>query len=395
MLTLSNTLPHVVTSQSQRHLSRLLLASRALSTVAGRRAKRVASFPPLGFSSSSFSKSFSRCFSTSPESQESEDEKDKDGFPYHHRIWAAGNLPDVWTTRFIDREDEKHSVLSKIEDQENSSGRLKTQQLGVLSDDPATDMELLTQNYSATSLASALRDREEALQQAAVLAADGEIEQLKKFLAIFHPKLVLDRRLRRRSFELLERLDDHALEWIRKRLMRMPRNVVSAHAKRAGVVIALCTVEGVPCILLEKRAPNLRAHPDEVCLPGGMVCEISDDTIVATCLREMREEIGGLPSIVNVLGVYRMNWGDLHHLVGVAVTPVVCFLGELPINLYPNPDEVSQVFTVSLRALAEPSSWLHKEHLAPIFLGGPHAIWGLTGYILDRFRKDLLRPNRK
>ena len=125
-----------------------------------------------------------------------------------------------------------------------------------------------------------------------------------------------------------------------------------------------------------------------------MVCEISDDTIVATCLREMREEIGGLPRTVNVLGVYRMNWGDLHHLVGVAVTPVVCFLGELPLNLHPNPDEVSQVFTVSLRSLAEPSGWLHKEHLAPIFLGGPHAIWGLTGYILDRFRKDMLRPNR-
>ena len=69
-----------------------------------------------------------------------------------------------------------------------------------------------------------------------------------------------------------------------------------------------------------------------------MVCEISDDTIVATCLREMREEIGGLPRTVNVLGVYRMNWGDLHHLVGVAVTPVVCFLGELPLKLHPNPD---------------------------------------------------------
>eukprot|EP00977_Amphora_coffeiformis_P020588 scaffold8374_cov175-Amphora_coffeaeformis.AAC.27 len=108
----------------------------------------------------------------------------------------------------------------------------------------------------------------------------------------------------------------------------------------------------------------------------------------------MKEEIGGLPSIINVLGVYRMNWGDLHHLVGVAVTPVVCFLGELPLQLHPNPDEVSQVFTVSLRSLAEPKFWVHKEGLAPMFLGGPHAIWGLTGYILNRFSKDILRPNR-
>lgn len=240
-----------------------------------------------------------------------------------------------------------------------------------------------------------LRDREESLQQASVLASEGRFEELQQFLKIFHPKLVLERRLRRRPLDLIDRLDDHALEWMRKQLMRMPRNVVSAHAKRAGVVIALCTVGGVPCVLLEKRSAKLRAHPAEVCLPGGMVCEVSDDTIVATCLREMREEIGGLPSVVNVLGVFRCNWGEVHHLVGMAVTPVVCFLGELPDDLHPNPDEVSQIFTVSLRSLAEPSYWLHKEGLAPMFLGGPHAIWGLTGYILERFRKDLLRPNRK
>jgi ADP-ribose pyrophosphatase YjhB (NUDIX family) len=326
--------------------------------------------------------------------QEETSSSSSSSIPHHHRIWESGGPSQIWTERFIDREDEE-DILQHIEEQEFQGARMKAQQLGVLSDDPATDMELLTQNYSARSLASALRDREEALQTASVLAANGQIKELQKFLEIFHPQHVLDRRIRRRPLELLERLDDHALEWIRKHLMRLPRSVVTSHAKRAGVVLALCTVHGVPCVMLEKRAAHLRAHPDEVCLPGGMVCEIADDTIVATCLREMREEIDGLPETVNVLGVYRMNWGDLHHLVGIAVTPVVCYLGELPVNLYPNPDEVSQVFTVSLRSLAEPSNWLHKEHLAPIFLGGPHAIWGLTGYILDGFRKDILRHNRK
>jgi 8-oxo-dGTP pyrophosphatase MutT (NUDIX family) len=314
-------------------------------------------------------------------------------FPSYHRVWTADNKTEVWTQRLVDREDEDE-LLRKIEDQELDGGRLKARQLGVLHEDPATDMEQLTENYTATSLASALRDREEALQQASVLAARGDVEELQQFLKIFHPKLILERRVRRRPLKIMETLDQHALEWIRKKLMRMPRNVVSAHAKRAGVVIALCTVNGVPCVMLEKRSPHLRAHPDEVCLPGGMVCEIADDTIVATCLREMREEVGGLPEIVNVLGFFRCNWGDVHHLVGMAVTPVVCFLGELPERLHPNPDEVSQVFTVSLQSLAEPSYWSHKEGLAPMFLGGPHAIWGLTGYILDRFRKDLLRPNR-
>lgn len=52
-------------------------------------------------------------------------------------------------------------------------------------------------------------------------------------------------------------------------------------------------------------------------LPGGMVCSVADKTIVETCLREMKEEIGGLNfdyhsddggSGISVLGVLRCNW---------------------------------------------------------------------------------------
>lgn len=168
----------------------------------------------------------------------------------------------------------------------------------------------------------------------------------------------------------------------------MPSNV--------GVVIPLCIQNGVPSLLLEKRSPHLRAHPDEVCLPGGMVCSINDSTIVSTCLREMKEEIEGLDmNIVQVLGVLRCNWGEVHHLVGVAVTPVVCFLGEIPDadELRPNTDEVAKVFTIPLTDLLESSLWVHKEDLAPIFIGGPEVIWGLTGYILEKFVKDIILPN--
>ena len=79
--------------------------------------------------------------------------------------------------------------------------------------------------------------------------------------------------------------------------------------------------------------------------------------------------------------------------MGVAVTPVVCFLGEVPSTLAPNPDEVAEVFTVPLAALLQRHLWVHRENMAPVFLGGPYVIWGLTGYILDRFHKDILLPN--
>jgi nudix motif 8 len=307
----------------------------------------------------------------------------------------GGVVASVWKERVADRQSTSLSeIVQRISAQELRGGRLRLRQYGVLHEDPATDMELLTQNYTVAAVASALRDREDSLQMAAVLASEEKWDELRDMLSIFHPKYVLQRRSQRRL--LGETLNSHSLELIRKALMRMPRTVTQAHSRRAGVVLALCSVDGVPSLLLEKRSPHIRAHPDEVCLPGGMVCNMNDRSIVATCLREMKEEIGGLShQHVQVLGILRCNWGEVHHLVGVAVTPVVCYLGELPDRLIPNESEVAEVFTIPLEALMDKSLWVYKEGLAPIFLGGPHVIWGLTGYILDRFYKDILLPNSR
>lgn len=315
------------------------------------------------------------------------------GAPPSQLVWTAkSDEPHVWTQSVADGQS-LGNVLDRIERQEWQGGRLRARQLGVLHEDPATDMELLTVNYTVAALASALRDREDALQAAALLAEQGQWQELRDTLAVFHPRLIIERRRQSRRLNVTNELDSHALEIIRKALMRRPRTVTQAHSRRAGVVIPLCQVDGVPSLLLEKRSSSIRAHPDEVCLPGGMVCEIEDKTIVNTCVREMQEEIIGIEDRhITVLGVFRCNWGEVHHLVGVAVTPVVCFV-NLPDKLRPNVDEVAEVFTLPLASLLDKHLWVHKEGMAPVFLGGPHVIWGLTGYILDRFYKDILLPN--
>mmetsp|Transcript_11350 Transcript_11350/g.27031 ORF Transcript_11350/g.27031 Transcript_11350/m.27031 type:complete len:570 (-) Transcript_11350:1083-2792(-) len=355
------------------------------------------------------------------------------------------------------RRQTKHSqletLLERIERQEVDGGRMRAKQYGVLHEDPTVDMRLLVENYTVASLASALRDREEMLQMASQLAKDGEFELLQRFLEDSHPDVVLEKRRNLRRLDLSKPLNTASLETIRKGLMRMPRRVTTAHSKRAGVVIALVHVDGVPSILLEKRSPHLRAHPDEVCLPGGMVCEMNDSTIVETCLREMKEEVGGFDfeyhtgvataggggsgsgrGGVSVLGILRCNWGEVHHLVGVAVTPVVCFFNQDldSVDLKPNPNEVAEVFTgkntyvcflgdeksvfscrtscsnltshllftyqtnfrltVPLESLLDKSQWIYKDDHAPIFVGGPYVIFGLTGYILERFWRDILLP---
>jgi len=311
-----------------------------------------------------------------------------------HRVWRTGDTsigPSTWTVPVHQKNDiDIKSLLEKLGKQESQGGRTRQRQLGVLRENPTEDMRLLTENYTVPSLATAVRDREETLQLCAQLAQDEQWEVLKSVLKPYRRDLILERRTGKK-LNLAHGLSVPGLEMLRIALMRMPRRVVQAHSKRAGVVLALCNVNGLPSLMLEKRSPHLRAHPDEVCLPGGMVSSDEDTSIVTTCLREMEEEIEGLPQPASVLGVLRCNWGEVHHLVGVAVTPVVCFVGEIGhVDLKPNPDEVSEVFTIPLINFLRRSDWIHREGLAPIFVGGPHPIWGLTGYIIQRFVKDIL-----
>ena len=246
----------------------------------------------------------------------------------HQRIWRPKNesntAPMYWVRNVVQSSQSNPSdlisLLDRIEKQELSGGRMRAKQNGVLHEDPAVDMRLLMENYTVPSLASALRDREEMLQMASQMVADNDFETLKEFLRDSHPDVVLEKRQRLRQLSLKKPLNLASLETIRKGLMRMPRQVTMAHSKRAGVVIAIVHVDGVPSLLFEKRSASMRAHPDEVCLPGGMVCDTSDRTIVETCLREMREEIGGFDfgyhrdtggtHGVSVLGTLRCNWGE-------------------------------------------------------------------------------------
>lgn len=269
---------------------------------------------------------------------------------------------------------------------------MKQSQLGVLREDPHEDMRLLQENFTVASLASAVRDREDTLQHCATLLSQNRLEELTKILNPYNRQFILSRRRsKEKRLDFRNGFDNQNIEFLRKGLNRMPRTVSTAHSKRAGVVLPLCNVDGVPCILFEKRSRRLRAHPDEVCLPGGMVSEGDDKTIIQTCLREMEEEIGIGHNAVSVLGVLRCNWGEVHHLVGVAVTPVVCYLGDLDkFQLHPNPDECAECFTVPLDLFLDRESWVHKQNYAPFFVGGPHIIWGLTGYIIHRFVMDLL-----
>jgi len=70
---------------------------------------------------------------------------------------------------------------------------------------------------------------------------------------------------------------------------------------------------------------------------------------------------------------------------------LMCCIGDLDdlyINI--NHDEVEECFTVPLEDLLNEKNWSSRNFSAPVFTGGPYNIWGLTGYLLQKFMKEVI-----
>jgi len=269
--------------------------------------------------------------------------------------------------------------------------KLKHHRRGVFQENDEDDINVLVQNFTAPALAEALRDREITLQRAATLFFSGETEELKELLVPFLDESVERRRLRHHHLDLSKGFTRKEIVILQRYLHRMPRHVFHNAERRASVIIPLCNVNGVASVLFERRSMKVRTHKQQVCFPGGMLDEGVDSTIIQTSLREMEEELGIPREKIEVLGILRCNWNEVASMTGIAVTPVIGFIGELnDLVLTPNSDEVEQYFTIPLEDLLDEQKWLTRNFSTPVFTGGPHTIWGLTAYLLEKFLKEVV-----
>jgi 8-oxo-dGTP pyrophosphatase MutT (NUDIX family) len=120
---------------------------------------------------------------------------------------------------------------------------------------------------------------------------------------------------------------------------------VRSQAKVSAVLLPIINRPQGPTLLVTRRHARIR-FAGHICFPGGRVDEV-DTSPVETALRETREEINLATADIEVLGVL----GDYYTQAGYRITPVVGLV-QPPFEVLANPDEVDEIYEVSLaRAL--------------------------------------------
>ena len=164
-------------------------------------------------------------------------------------------------------------------------------------------------------------------------------------------------------------------------------------ARNASVLITLFDKNNETYISFIRRASTLRAHSGEIAFPGG-AADISDVSPIVTALREAQEEIGLVPSRVEVLGIVLPIFTVVSNFL---ITPVVAYLPEGPGTLQLQASEVAEIIFLPLQGLADPSiyhteQWIRDDvpHTIYFFDYGTYRIWGATARMLTMLL-DLLR----
>jgi 8-oxo-dGTP pyrophosphatase MutT (NUDIX family) len=132
------------------------------------------------------------------------------------------------------------------------------------------------------------------------------------------------------------------------------RQFIERRPTHASVLVPLTQRQEGLAVLLTQRTDHLHDHPGQVSFPGGRA-EAEDADATATALREAQEEIGLLPSFVDVIGLLPTYTTG----TGFIVTPVVGVL-QPGYSVSPDPFEVAEVFEVPLSFLMNPAN--HRWH---------------------------------
>jgi 8-oxo-dGTP pyrophosphatase MutT (NUDIX family) len=156
-----------------------------------------------------------------------------------------------------------------------------------------------------------------------------------------------------------------------------------ADSRRAAVLVPIL-IEGEDArVVYTVRKDDLADHAGQISFPGGSM-EAHDGSLLETALREAEEEIDLNPGLVEVVGELEEMY------IPPSKFQVSPFVGLLPseAEMVLAPDEVEEIFTVSLTTLTAPETfrkviWRRdgRDYEVPVFAledPVPRNIWGAT-----------------
>ena len=181
-------------------------------------------------------------------------------------------------------------------------------------------------------------------------------------------------------------------ERIAASLRRTPPELRATETGLRPAAVLLPIVERTePYALFTRRTDDLPSHAGQICFPGGRY-HPDDDTLIRTALREVEEEIGLPPDMVEVAG-FLDTYETLN--TGFTILPVVGYL-RADFKLIVNPREVAEVFEAPLSYILAPKNQAIKSverggvlrEFFAIEYGG-HTIWGATAAMVVNLSERL------
>jgi 8-oxo-dGTP pyrophosphatase MutT (NUDIX family) len=162
---------------------------------------------------------------------------------------------------------------------------------------------------------------------------------------------------------------------------RRPRVPPPGSDTRRAAVLVPIIVEGEDArVVYTVRKDHLADHAGQISFPGGSK-EARDGSLLETALREAEEEIDLSPELVEVVGELEEMYIPPSNF---RVSP---FVGLLPpgAEMVLAPDEVEEIFTVSLATLSANETfrkmlWRRegRDYEVPVFAIEGRNIWGAT-----------------
>jgi 8-oxo-dGTP pyrophosphatase MutT (NUDIX family) len=160
----------------------------------------------------------------------------------------------------------------------------------------------------------------------------------------------------------------------------------------AAVLVPVLTASAEPRLVFTRRTDTLSRHAGEISFPGGLADP--DEDLPSTALREAEEELGLLPTDVELVGALP----PIHtRVTGILIAPYVGLLHADP-GFTPNAAEIADVLEFPVAKLEAAGTEREFEHDGRTFrtfvydMGG-EVIWGATAWILRSFLEVVAAPD--